>query len=124
MRTGSPRNISVKGEHDDEYGWFVLATSIPGVTIGAERAARQIVEAARYGDASLTITPLAQLGVAVEGVAPGLVAAVISCVNRLLPAPPGAAGDVEQRGSESRPAWLPRAATVLTDRAAVRNNEI
>ena len=124
MRTGSPRNISVKGDHDDEYGWFVLAGSLPGVSIGAERAADQIVDAVRHGDASLTITPLARLGAALEGVAPGLVATLNGFVNRLLPSPAGPEGNVAQRGAESRPSWLPGFATALTDRAAARNNEL
>jgi NAD(P)-dependent dehydrogenase (short-subunit alcohol dehydrogenase family) len=123
MRTGSPRNISVKGDHEDEYGWFVLAGSLPGVSIGAERAANQIVDAVRHGDPSLTITPLARLGAAIEGLAPGLVGTLNGLVNRLLPAPAGPEGNVEQSGAESRPSWLPGFATALTDRAAVRNNE-
>jgi NAD(P)-dependent dehydrogenase (short-subunit alcohol dehydrogenase family) len=125
MRTGSPRNISVKGNHDAEYGWFVTLGSLPLFSIGAERAARQIVEAARYGDPSLTITCLAKAAVAMEGLAPGMVARANSVLNRLvLPAPAGLEGNTEQRGHESRPSSLPRVVTALTDRAAVRNNEM
>ncbi|HEX6324220.1 MAG TPA: SDR family oxidoreductase [Vicinamibacterales bacterium] len=124
MRTGSPRNIAVKGNHDAEYGWFVLLDSLPLVSIGAERAAAKIVEAARYGDPSLIITPQARAMVALEGIAPGLVGRANALVTRwLLPRTPGADGDVELRGYESRPSWLPGAATALTDRAAVRNNQ-
>ena len=125
MRTGSPRNISVKGDHESEYGWFVLLDSLPLVSIGAERAAAKIVDAARYGDPSLVITPQAKAAVALEGVAPGFVARLNDAINRwLLPPTPGPDGNREQTGAESRPAWLPRAATALTDRAAVRNNEL
>lgn len=124
MRTGSPRNISVKGDHDAEYGWFVTLGSLPLFSIGAERAAGQIVEAARYGDPSLTITCLAKTAVALEGLAPGLVATANAFINRFgLPEPAGPEGNTEQRGYESRPAALPRFVTALTDRAAVRNNE-
>jgi NAD(P)-dependent dehydrogenase (short-subunit alcohol dehydrogenase family) len=125
MRTGSPRNISVKGDHDAEYGWFVLLDSLPLISISAERAARKIIEAARYGDPSLIITPQARALIALEGLAPGTVARANALVNRwLLPRPPGPEGNVEQTGAESRPRWLPHAATALTDRAALRNNEI
>ena len=125
MRTGSPRNISVKGDHDAEYGWFVTLGSLPLVSIGAERAAAQIVEAARHGDPSLTITCLAKTAVAMEGLAPGLVAKANAVINRFaLPAPAGPEGNAEQRGHESRPSALPRFVTALTDRAAVRNNEL
>lgn len=125
MRTGSPRNISVKGNHDAEYGWFVLLDSLPLVSIGAGRAAAKIVDAARHGDPSLIITPQAKAMIALEGVAPGLVGRLNALVTRwLLPRTPGPDGDVELRGHEARPSWLPRAATALTDRAAVRNNQM
>ena len=124
MRTGSPRNIAVKGDHEDEYAWFVVLGSMPLLSIDARRAARQIVDAARHGDASLVITPAARAAVALEGIAPGLVAAAGALASRLLPAPADAAGDVEKRGFESRPSWLPAFATAMTDRAAVRNNEM
>ena len=125
MRTGSPRNISVKGDHEDEYGWFVLLGSLPLVSISAERAARKIMDAARHGDASLIITPQAKAAIALEGIAPGIVARANAFANRwLLPRPAGPEGDTERHGFESRPDWLPRAATALTDRAAVRNNEV
>ena len=41
MRTGSPVNAQFKGQHEAEYLWFKVASSVPGVTIGAERAARR-----------------------------------------------------------------------------------
>jgi hypothetical protein len=45
-------------------------------------------------------------------------------VNRLLPGPNGADGDLRKRGWESESRWVPPAVTVLTDRAAVLNNEL
>lgn len=124
MRTGSPRNIEVKGNHEAEYGWFVLLDSLPLVSIGVERAAAKIVDAARYGDPSLIITPQAKAMVALEGIAPGLVARVNALVNRWALPAPAAGGDTPRRGFESRPSWLPAAATALTDRAAAKNNEL
>lgn len=124
MRTGSPRNIAVKGDHEDEFAWFVLLGSMPLLSIDARRAARRIVEAARYGDASLVITPAARMAVALEGLAPGLMAAAGAVASRMLPAAAGPEGDVEKRGHESRPSWVPGFATAMTDRAAIRNNEM
>jgi len=63
MRTGSPINASFKGQHDQEFAWFAIADSIPGMSIGAERAARQILEACRYGDPELTISLPAKVAV-------------------------------------------------------------
>src|SRR5215207_3675472 len=47
MRTGSPRNAEFKGQHRSEYAWFALGDSIPGASVSAESAARQIIEACR-----------------------------------------------------------------------------
>jgi hypothetical protein len=42
---------------------------------------------------------------------------------RLLPAPAGPEGNEPKRGRESESPWAPSVATVLTDRAAVINNQ-
>ena len=62
MRTGSPVNAQFKGQHEAEYAWFAIADSLPGLSISAERAADQILEACRYGDPELTISLPAQRG--------------------------------------------------------------
>ena len=123
MRTGSPVNAQFKGRHEAEYAWFKVSSSIPGVTIAAERAARKIVEACRYGDPELTITPQAVVAAIANAVLPSAVARAMMLVNRALPGPGGRSGDVVHKGAESEPAWVPRIVTALTDRAAVGNNE-
>src|SRR6266550_3576624 len=35
MRTGSPVNAQFKGQHETEFAWFKIASSIPGLTIAA-----------------------------------------------------------------------------------------
>ena len=45
MRTGSPVNAQVKGQHEAEYAWFAIADSLPGFSISAEHAADQILSA-------------------------------------------------------------------------------
>jgi NAD(P)-dependent dehydrogenase (short-subunit alcohol dehydrogenase family) len=124
MRTGSPVNASFKGRHESEYAWFKISSSIPGVTISAERAARKILEAARYGDPELTITPQAKAIAAANAVLPGAVARAMMLVDRLLPGPTNATGDQRRRGREAESRWTPRAVTALTDKAAVANNEM
>src|SRR4051795_273082 len=85
MRTGSPVHAQFKGQHDREYAWFKVASSIPGMTIGAERAAARILDACRHGDPALTITPQAAL-LAVSNMAiPGAVARAMMLVARALP---------------------------------------
>jgi NAD(P)-dependent dehydrogenase (short-subunit alcohol dehydrogenase family) len=124
MRTGAPRNVDVKGKHEAEYGWFVVADSLPAFSTSAESAARQIVEACRHGDPELTITLPARIAMMANGVAPAAVARAMQLANRLLPGPNRADGDVRKRGRDAESKWIPPAVTVLTDRAAVANNEM
>jgi NAD(P)-dependent dehydrogenase (short-subunit alcohol dehydrogenase family) len=126
MRTGSALNAQFKGQHEAEYVWFKVASSIPGVTIGAERAARQILDACRYGDPALTITLQAKLMAAANVVVPATVARAMMLVTRLLPPPGGSAGDSLKKGheSEAKSKWTPSLVTKLTDNAAVANNEV
>jgi len=123
MRTGSPMNAEIKGQHEVEYAWFAIADSLPGPSISADRAAAQIVDACRFGDPELTITALARVATIVNGLAPGLVARLMMIAARVLPGPTGPEGDRARRGRDSESGWAPSLATTLSDRAAVLNNE-
>jgi NAD(P)-dependent dehydrogenase (short-subunit alcohol dehydrogenase family) len=123
MRTGSPVNALFKGQHELEYVWFTVTDSVPVASIGGDRAARQIVDACRYGDPQLTLTLPARIASTFHGVAPGLVTDGLALVDRLLPAP-GGIGTDSARGRDSRPDWLPGWLTTLTDQAARENNEL
>jgi NAD(P)-dependent dehydrogenase (short-subunit alcohol dehydrogenase family) len=126
MRTGSPVNAQFKGQHEAEYAWFKVASSIPGLTIAAERAARKIVDACRYGDPALTITPHAKIAAAANVVAPAAVARAMMLVTRMLPSPSGPVGNTLKKGleSEAKSRWTPSLVTALTDNAALANNEM
>jgi NAD(P)-dependent dehydrogenase (short-subunit alcohol dehydrogenase family) len=125
MRTGSPIHAQFKGQHENEYAWFKVASSIPGLTIAAERAARQILEACRYGDPTLTITVNAKVAAAANAVMPATMARVMMLVTRLLPSAAGESGNELKKGleNEARTPWTPSIVTTLTDRAAIANNE-
>jgi NAD(P)-dependent dehydrogenase (short-subunit alcohol dehydrogenase family) len=124
MRTGSPLNADMKGNHRAEYAWFAISDSIPGVSTSAEHAARRIIDACRYGDPELTITLPAKVATIVNVVMPSVVAGMMAAVSQLLPAPAGPDGDRNRRGRDSTSRWAPSVATTLTDRAAVANNEV
>jgi NAD(P)-dependent dehydrogenase (short-subunit alcohol dehydrogenase family) len=124
MRTGSPLNADIKGQHEAEYAWFAIADSTPGLSVSAERAARQIIEACRFGDPDLTIGLPAHIAIVVNNALPTLSAHVASLANRLLPKPAGRSGDQHRRGRDTESKWTDGIATALTDRAAVANNEI
>jgi NAD(P)-dependent dehydrogenase (short-subunit alcohol dehydrogenase family) len=124
MRTGSPFNAWFKGRHRDEFTWFMISDSIPVASIGAARAASQIVDACRHGDAELVITLPAKLAVIANAVTPGGVALVMSIADRMLPAPTDGSGDQAHSGWQSLSDHAPSKLTVLTERAAAENNEL
>ncbi len=125
MRTGSPFNAWFKGRHRDEFTWFAISDSIPVATIAAERAAAQIVDACRHGDAELVITWPAKLAVVANAIAPEAVALAMNVANRLvLPGPIDEAGDRAYSGWQSLSKWAPSRLTRLTEQAAVENNEL
>jgi NAD(P)-dependent dehydrogenase (short-subunit alcohol dehydrogenase family) len=122
MRTGSPVNALFKGQRPKEYAWFAIADSLPLASIDARRAARQIVEACRRGDAELVITLQAKLAILARTAAPELFADVMTAMNGLLPGP-APDGDEARPGSESESKWVPSVLTTLTQTAAKANNE-
>jgi NAD(P)-dependent dehydrogenase (short-subunit alcohol dehydrogenase family) len=124
MRTGSTYNARFKGKHRQEFAWFHLADSIPGVSIGARRAARQIINACRYGDPELIVTPAARMAIALNGIAPSMTARLLSGANRLMPSPAGDGGNDARTGWQSTSRIAPSFVTKLTDRASVENNEL
>jgi NAD(P)-dependent dehydrogenase (short-subunit alcohol dehydrogenase family) len=125
MRTGSPFNAWFKGRHREEFAWFAIADSLPVATIDATRAASQIVDACRYGDAELIISWPAKLAVVANAVAPQGVALGMDLANRmLLPQPTDEAGDRARSGWQSWSNWAPSKLTTLTERAAKDNNEL
>lgn len=124
MRTGSPRNAMIKGKHRAEYAWFAISDALPGLSISAERAARQIIEACRHGDPELVITVHAKMAILGNVLAPTAFAAAMMMAARMLPGPNGSEGNRARRGYESESRWAPSVATTLSDRAAVANNEV
>lgn len=123
MRTGSPRQALFKGQHRAEYTWFSISDSLPFISIQAERAARQILNACRYGDAELIISLQANLAARLSALAPEITADVMSFADRLLPGPNGS-GTVAKKGSDSQSALSPSWLTILNERAARQNNEL
>ena len=123
MRTGSPRNANFKGKHRSEFTWFRLSDALPGISVAAERAARQIVSASERGRARLVISLPAKLAVKLKEMFPETSAAALAAAHRLLPGP-GGIGSGHAKGKDSQSflsrSWL----TVLDDRAAQRNNQI
>ena len=124
MRTGSFFNAWFKGKHREEFAWFAIADSLPLLSIDGRRAAAQVVDALRHGDAELVITWAAKLAVLASAVAPNTAARALDVVNRLLPRPSDESGNQRRIGWQSVSEWAPSRLTRLSEEAAVRNNEI
>src|SRR5205085_9593116 len=103
MRTGSPRNANFKGQHEAEYAWFKISDSLPLTSISALRAARQIIDAVRHGDAEVVLTIQAKAAALFHGIFPGLTADILGLVNQLLPEA-GGSGAQRQKGRDSESA--------------------
>ncbi|MBA2241892.1 MAG: SDR family oxidoreductase [Chthoniobacterales bacterium] len=124
MRTGSHVNANFKGQHAAEFGWFAISNSMPLISMKAERAAAQILDACRRGRPEITLTLAARAAIIGNAVFPSLTGHIMKVVNSILPGPTDPSGNTMQSGGESRstrltPKWL----TGLADSAIKRNNE-
>jgi short-subunit dehydrogenase len=117
MRTGSPKNAIFKGQHRSEYAWFSIADSLPGLSMNAMRAARQVVDACIAGDAEIVLSLPAKIAVKFHGIFPGLTQDVLEMINLFLPKP-GGIGTGRALGSESRSKYSPSWLTTLNEEAA------
>ncbi|SDK41010.1 Short-chain dehydrogenase [Catalinimonas alkaloidigena] len=124
IRTGSPRNATIKGDHQKEYAWFSIADSIPGLSLSAEATARAILEAARKGEAEVVTSVPAKILTGLHGWFPGLATDLMALTNRLLPKPGTLKNTTAQKGYESQSWVSPSPVTQLTEKAAAQNNEM
>lgn len=115
MRTGSFVNALFKGAERGEAGWFSASSSLPGISMSARRAARQIVRAIEEQRSERILSTPANLLALFHGMFPELSVAVLGLVNQLLPS----GSEREESGRESgllqRP-WM-KALTVLGRKA-------
>ena len=123
MRTGSHFNAFFKGKQKMEFALFSIANASPLLSTSSAHAAKEIIEACRYGKSQLVITPQARLLRLVNSLFPSLVAETMSLVCRLLPGARDGQGDIPRRGWESQSVVAPSLLTERADRAAARNRE-
>jgi short-subunit dehydrogenase len=121
MRTGSHLNARFKGDAEREYRWFSLAASLPGISIAANRAARQIADGIENGSAEVTITAQAMLFSRLGNLAPQVTRGLMRGMNAMLPK--AQAGKTEsKRGEEVKEREL-FPLTAMGARAARRYNQ-
>jgi NAD(P)-dependent dehydrogenase (short-subunit alcohol dehydrogenase family) len=123
MRTGSYLNATFKGDAAAESTWFALGATLPGISMDAERAARQIVRAAKRGTPEVILSAPAWMLARVHALFPSLTADLLRLVNDLvLPTPNGDTQSVV-RGREALsrdPSAVVNALTALGRAAADR----
>ena len=98
MRTGSFLNAFYRGQKEKEFSWFSLGAALPLISMDAGRAARQIVQATRRGEAERTLSLPAVLLARFHGLAPGLTADIMGLARRFLMPAPGPRSPARERG--------------------------
>jgi short-subunit dehydrogenase len=85
MRTGSFLKAKFKGEYRAEMSWFSVLSTLPGITLSAERAAKMMIRACDRGQAFAVIgwpAKLARIGFALF---PNLMIHLMGGVERVMP---------------------------------------
>jgi NAD(P)-dependent dehydrogenase (short-subunit alcohol dehydrogenase family) len=127
MRTGSHLHAEFGGEQQAEYRWFALNASAPyPIAIGADRAARIIVRAAKRGQAECTYPVSAVLAARLSGLLPSTTSNALTLVDRFLPRSPLAAAGTSPGATidANLDSPLLRAATVLGRAAAEEYKQV
>jgi short-subunit dehydrogenase len=123
MRTGSPRNVDTAGRHEQEFSWFMMGDSLPGVSMDARRAAKKIVDACVAGTGEVVLGAAAQAMAFFDAIAPNAVSAILGAVNQwMLPSPGGM--NRHKKGFEAENIITKSFLTSLTREAELENNEI
>lgn len=122
MRTGSYRQVQVKGRHQIEFALFTLLDSLPGISIDAHVAARLIVQAMGRGAAHLTISLPARLMARMHDLWPELTAGLLRATASMLPTS-GPDGRISLRGFQSESFLTRSPLTSANQRASRELNE-
>lgn len=85
LRTGGHRNALFKGDKEAEYTWFSLGDTLPFAALNVEQAAREIVLAARRGQAERVLSLPISIVARFHGAFPALTTDILGLVNRFLP---------------------------------------
>jgi len=120
MRTGSHRNVLVRGRHVPEARWFALGTALAAEK--AERFARQVIEACRRGRARVTPGWPGRTAVVMNALFPEITAEMMARVAHWV-LPSANAPDADGRGRYSRDLDLGWMSKMFPTRAARRLNQ-
>jgi short-subunit dehydrogenase len=85
IQTGSPIQAVFKGDHEKEFAWFATSDTMPGVSLRADRLAKQIVQAARNRQPELVPSFMARLRLAAGVLFPEMMAKTNKAIAASLP---------------------------------------
>jgi NAD(P)-dependent dehydrogenase (short-subunit alcohol dehydrogenase family) len=102
LRTGGHLNAEVKGEREAEFAWFSVGDTLPFAALDAEQAAREIVRAARRGDAERILSLPASIAARLYSAFPAASADFLGLVNRALPPAKNGATQAQPGGAIKR----------------------
>lgn len=123
MRTGSARNVTVKGNHEKEYAWFKTAASMSLISEEPVRIATRIINALEYNKTHPTLSGTARLAGLTKEIAPEFLDGLMSHINALLPKNTED-GLTPKKGYESESKRSSGRVTRSSDVAARLNNEM
>ena len=125
MRTGSFLNALFKGKESKEFAVFALLDNLPILSMDAERASRQIIEAVRRGEAERVLSVPATLLARMYGIFPGFTTNLLGLSMWLLPTaegpdPTATLGKVARQQMPALRRKIIDALTIMGRRAAAR----
>jgi short-subunit dehydrogenase len=85
MRVGSTVQAVIKGDHEKEYAWFAFGNLVPGLSVSARHAAREILRGIRAGDAQVIFPTTAKLAAFAQANFPELYALALRSAARFFP---------------------------------------
>lgn len=120
LRTGSSYQALFKGDPVREKRWFTLLSSLPFISMDADRAAQQILRASSKGQSLITLSLPAQIATRMHAIFPNTWSSISKMVAKSLP--DSVVTTIPQPGYEVEDV-LPDSVTYLNRKAAQRNNE-
>ncbi len=85
MRTGSAIQAVFKGETEKEFAWFALASSLPGLSLDADVAAKRILEGLQEGRTEIRLSWSTKWAFGLQQFFPESLRALLAGVGALLP---------------------------------------
>lgn len=85
LRTGSAIQAVFKGDHEKEFAWFETIDNAPGFSMGADEAAKKILDGVALGQGELILSMPAKLRMNLGSFLPETMNFMMNLANRILP---------------------------------------